>query len=182
MLFSAMKKFALTLINITIVFAGFAMAQSTVTKSSVTFQVRNLGISVTGNVSGLKADIQFNPGNLAIASIDASVDANTISTDNSSRDEHLKEAEFFDPAHYPRIIMKSVSFKHRSGSNYTGFFNLTIKNKTKLVEVPFVFMQKGSAMTFKGSFKINRLDFGVGDSSLILSNEVTVDIEAEIRD
>ena len=177
-----MKKFALVLIIITIAFTGLAMAQTTITRSAVTFQAKNMGIGVTGHISGLTAEVQFNPGNLAIASIEASVDATSISTDNSSRDGHLKESEFFDTGHYPRIIMKSVSFKHRSGSNYTGFFNLTIKNKTKLIELPFTFAQKGSAQTFKGRFKINRLDFGVGDSSFILSNEVVVNIDLEVRD
>ncbi len=138
-----------------------------------------MGIAVDGAIGDLQANVQFNPANLQTSTVEASVDVNTINTDNSSRDEHLKSEDFFDIAHYPKITLKSVLFKHKSGNNYTGSFNLTIKNKTKLVEVPFIFTQKGNEMAFKGSFKLNRLDFGIGDSSLVLSDEVTVNIDAE---
>ncbi len=175
-----MKKYIFALFIITIACAAFTPVNNTVARAAITFQAKNMGIGVEGTVSGLQANIQFNPTNLATSSIEASVDANTINTDNSSRDEHLKGEDFFDVPHHPKITMKSVSFKHRSGNNYTGLFNLTIKGKTKLVEIPFTCNQKGNSLAFKGSFKLNRLDFGVGDSSLVLSDNVTVNIDAEV--
>jgi polyisoprenoid-binding protein YceI len=174
-----MKKLFLLLFIITIACAGFAGTKP-VTKWSITFQAKNMGITVDGTITGLQADVQFNPANLDASTIQASVDANTVNTDNSSRDEHLKGDGFFDVAHYPKITIKSVSFKHKSGNNYTGKFNLTIKNKTKTVDIPFTCIEKDNLTTFKGTFKINRLDFGIGDSSLILSDEVTINIIAEV--
>jgi polyisoprenoid-binding protein YceI len=174
-----MKKTILHLFIIIIAAFGFAPA-NTVTRSVITFQTKNMGIGVSGTISGLQANVQFNPVNLAASTVEATVDINTINTDNSTRDDHLKTDEFFDAARYPKITLKSVSFKHKSGNNYSGVFNLTIKNKTKLVEVPFTFTQKGSDMAFKGSFKLNRLDFGIGTSSLVLSDDVTVNIDAVI--
>jgi len=141
-----------------------------------------MGIGVNGVIGGLQANVQFNPANLASSNIEASVDVNTINTDNSSRDDHLKSDEFFDAAHFPKIAIKSVSFKHKSGNNYTGQFNLTIKGKTKLLEIPFTITEKGNALAFKGSFKLNRLDYGIGESSMILSDDVTVNIDAEVGD
>jgi polyisoprenoid-binding protein YceI len=174
-----MKKLTFPLFLIIIASAGFKPVNNTVTKSAITFQARNMGIGIDGTIGGLKADVQFNAGNLAVCAIDASVDVSTVNTDNSMRDDHLKSDEFFDAPHYPKISLKSVSFKHKSGNNYIGVFKLTMKNKTKQVEIPFTFTQKSNAMAFKGSFKLNRLDFGVGDSSMILSDDVTVNIDAE---
>jgi polyisoprenoid-binding protein YceI len=174
-----MKKFIAPLLIIMIACASFTLVKSMVTRSVIALKIKNMGIGVDGAISGLQADIQFSPTNLASSTIEASVDANTINTDNSSRDDHLKGEDFFDVAHYPKITIKSVSFKHKSGNNYTGQFNLTIKGKTKLIEIPFTYTEKGTTGVFKGSFKLNRLDFGVGDSSLILSNDVTVNIDAE---
>jgi polyisoprenoid-binding protein YceI len=176
-----MKKNFVLLIIIFITSACLAQEKNTITRSTITFQVKNLGINTGGTISGLKADIQFNPNNLATDTINASVDANTISTDNDSRDDHLKSEDYFDVAHFPKIIMKSVLFKHKSGVNYTCAFNLTIKGKTKLIEVPFTYTEKGNAAIFKGNFKLNRLDFGIGESSMMLSNEVTVNIDVEIN-
>jgi len=175
-----MKKYILALFIIPIVCGAFTPVNNTVTRSAITFQTKNMGIGVDGTIGGLQVNVQFSPANLASSSIEASVEANTINTDNSSRDEHLKGEDFFNVTHYPKITMKSVSFKHRSGNNYTGLFNLTIKGKTKSMEIPFTFTQNGNNLAFKGSFKLNRLEFGIGDSSLVLSDNVTVNIDAEV--
>ena len=161
--------------------AGISVAfnSGSITKSAVTFKIKNLGINTGGSIGGLQADVQFSPADLSAAKIEASVDAATINTDNSSRDEHLKSEDYFDVIKYPKITLKSISIKHKSGNNYSGEFNLTIKGKTKLMEIPFVYTEKGNDIVFNSTFKLNRLDFGIGNSSMILSNEVTVNVEAE---
>lgn len=175
------KRFLLPLLLIFIVNAGFIRQKNTVTHSAITFQVKNLGINTTGTIGGLQANIHFNPANLSSGSIEASVETNTINTDNTGRDEHLKSDAYFDAARYPKITMKSALLKHKSGNNYTGQFILTIKGKEKILEIPFSCVQTGNAMTFKGAFKLNRLDFDIGESSMILANEVTVNIDAEVE-
>jgi polyisoprenoid-binding protein YceI len=162
------------------IFSSFAfthITKHTVTKSAITFQIKNLGINVGGSFSGLKADIDFDPVRPDSSTIEASIQANTINTDNESRDHHLKSDAFFDVEKYPEIKMKSVSIKHTSGSNYTGTFNLTIKDKTNQVQVPFTYTENGNTANFKGTFKIKRTDYGVGGKSMVMSNDVTVLID-----
>ncbi len=173
------KKNLLLLLVVFITASGFDLQKNTIARSAISFQVKNLGINTTGSIGGLQADIHFDPSALSSSAIEASVDANTINTGNSGRDDHLKSADFFDVTHYPKINIKSVSLKHKSGNKYTGQFNLTIKGKTKTVEVPFTCTSNGSRTAFKGSFKMNRLDFGIGESSVVLANDVTVDIDVE---
>lgn len=181
-LFGSMKKILTLVLGCLLFTADFATAQNTVAHSAITFKIKNLGITVDGSVTGLQATIHFNPGDMVSASIEATVDTKTISTDNSMRDGHIRSDEFFDAAKYPKILLKSISIKHKSGNKYVGQFNLTIKNKTKTVEIPFTYTAKGTLSDFNGSFRINRLDYGVGDSSLTLSNEVAISIDAEFRD
>ncbi|MDB4921191.1 YceI family protein [Mucilaginibacter sp.] len=176
-----MKKFLLPILLIIITTTAFTYINSTITRSVITFKTRNMGIGVDGTISGLQADVHFNPSDPATSTIDASVDANSINTDNSSRDEHLRGEDYFDVAHYPKITLKSVSFKHKNGDNYTGQFNLNIKGKSKLVDIPFTYTQTGNTSSFKGSFKLNRLDYGIGSSSLVLADEVTVNIDAGVE-
>jgi len=154
-------------------------AQSPGTRSAITFEIKNMGIKTGGTIGGLLTKVHFTAENLSASTIEASVDVNTINTDNSSRDEHLRSADFFDVAHYSKISLKSISFKHKGGSNYAGTFTLTIKDKSKQVEIPFTFLDNNNTVEFKGTFKINRLDFGVGSDSMILSNDVTVSIDCE---
>ncbi|MGZ3932792.1 MAG: YceI family protein [Bacteroidia bacterium] len=163
------------------VYSGTLRAQTAALRSSITFEIKNLGITTGGSIGGLSAKVNFNPANLGISTLEASVDVKTINTDNDSRDEHLRSEDFFDVARYPKISLKSVAFKHKSGNNYTGTFTLTIKDKLKQVEIPFTFLDKGNSVEFKGTFKINRLDFGVGGSSMVLSDNVNITIDCEER-
>jgi polyisoprenoid-binding protein YceI len=159
---------------------AFAQVKSTVMRSAVTFKIKNFGITNDGVIGGLKAEVNFNPADLAKSSMEASADVNTINTDNSMRDDHLKSDKFFDVAHYPRITIKSVSFKHDSGRNYTGQFSVTIKDKTRVLAIPFRYNETGNAATLAGSFKLKRSDFGIGGSGLTLGDEVTVAIDVTV--
>ncbi|MBB3058979.1 YceI family protein [Mucilaginibacter gotjawali] len=175
-----MKRFLFPLFAIIVFSTFFADAQNTVTRSAITFKIKNLGIYTDGTLGGLQADIHFNPADLSSSTIKATVDVNTLNSDNESRDEHVKSADFFDAAHYPTITLKSVAIKHKSGNNYSGQFNLTIKDKTKLIDIPFTCVDKGSTLAFNGAFKLNRQDYGIGGSSMILSDEVIIAIDAEV--
>jgi polyisoprenoid-binding protein YceI len=160
-------------------FCGASNVKSQVVHASVTFEIKNLGIATGGSIGGLQTKVHFNPANLAASALEASVDVNTINTDNNGRDEHLRSEDFFDVARFPKISLKSVNFKHKSGNNYVGSFILTMKGRSKQIDIPFSFLDKDNTVAFKGSFKINRLDFGVGSKSMILSDEVTVTIDCE---
>src|SRR4051812_31567402 len=75
--------------------------------SEVKFSIKNFGLSVNGNFTGLKGKISFYPADLSASSISASVNASTINTGNESRDRHLKKEEYFDTAKYPLISFVS---------------------------------------------------------------------------
>ena len=174
-----MNKNFLPVVFLFLMNCGFAQVKHTVTTSTITFQIKNLGFNTHGSISGLKGDIQFDPAKPENSSITASVDVNTINTDNDMRDEHLKSDSYFDAAKYPAITLKSTSLKHKGGDSYTGQFNLTIKDKTQTVEIPFTYVATGNNASFKGSFKLKRSDFGIGGSSMVMANDVTVDIDVE---
>ncbi|MBB6130324.1 YceI family protein [Mucilaginibacter lappiensis] len=175
-----MKKIYIAAILAFLVTNSFAQVKTTINKSAITFKIKNMGINCTGVFNGLQADVQFKPADLASSSIIASVETATINTDNEMRDNHLKSADYFDITTYPKITLKSVSFKHKGGDNYTGSFNVTIKDKTKLIEIPFTYTETGITAVFSGSFKINRRDFGLGGNSMVLADEATVTVNTEI--
>jgi len=176
-----MKRFFITMLLVLATGVGAVYAQGTVAKSSITFEIKNMGINTGGSLGGLTAKIYFVAANLSASTLEASVDVGTINTDNTTKDEHLRSEDFFDVAKYPKITLKSVALKHKSGDNYIGTFLLTIKDKTRQLDIPFSYADKGNTVEFKSTFKINRLDFGVGSSSMILSDVVTVHLDCEER-
>ncbi|UZR95197.1 YceI family protein [Chondrinema litorale] len=162
-----------------IAFTSVGVYAQEVTQAQVTFKIRNAGIGVDGSLGGFKGDIKFDPQSPESSTLEASVDVSTIDTGIGMRDKHLKKDDYFDVEKYPRISMKSTSIKSTGEGSYEGKFDLTIKDQTKEVTIPFTVDVSGNMYSIKGSFEINRQDFGVGGNSLTLSDDLTVSIEVE---
>lgn len=146
---------------------------------SVSFTVKMLGVSVNGSLGGIKANLVFN--NNSPSSIYASVESATINTSNSLRDSHLKEKpEFFEPTKYPQIRMKSKGISKTSGG-FVGDFDVTIKNVTKTVKVPFSFSESGDSGTFKSLFTLDRTDFNFGGNTFGMSDDVKINITLNVK-
>lgn len=147
--------------------------------SKVHFVIKNFGIATGGDFSSLSGEIKFDPAAPTNAKFDISVKASTIDTDNSLRDESLVESTYFDAKKYPeiRLVSTKIGTTNKSAEGYYYFYgNLIIKNISKPISFPFKVEKNGSDYTFSGDFIINRLDFNVGEKSMVLSNKVSVQL------
>lgn len=146
------------------------------TTASVSFKIKHFGIVVKGTFKGFMGTIQFDPNDLMNSSLSASVDAATLDTDNGLRNNHLKDkAEYFNVEKYPVIKMRTTKIV-KEEENFIGYFDLTMKGKTKNVKIPLLFSPEGEKATFQGAAVINRRDWGIGGRSLGMGNEVTFTI------
>jgi polyisoprenoid-binding protein YceI len=146
-------------------------------KSEVSFRIKNLGIGVNGSFNGLEGKGHFDPKDFANSYFEASVDANTVNTGIDLRNSHLRKEEYFDVKNYPTI--KFVSTKVTASTKegvYFVFGKLTIKKTTKEISFPFTAETESDGIRFKGEFKLNRLDYEVGESSFSLSDNATVSL------
>lgn len=143
--------------------------------SKVHFVIKNFGIRTGGDFSGLKGFIRFHLSDISVWSFDVTVDASTIDTDNNTRDGHLRKSEYFDVEKFPviRIVSTKIQPTDNAGTYlFTG--NLSIKGITKTLQFPFRVNRSGEGYLFTGEFSINRRDFGVGSSSVSLSDNLKV--------
>lgn len=135
--------------------------------SKVHFVIKNFGFKTGGDFKGIKGRIQFDPAQFASSDFEVSIDAATIDTDNSTRDEHLRGSEYFDVEKYKTITFKSTKVvRSTKAGRFYMYGNLTIKGVTKPVEFGFGATPQDGGYVFDGEFRINRLDFGVGGSSV----------------
>jgi polyisoprenoid-binding protein YceI len=175
------------------------MTTETVTKwvldpmhSEVQFKVKHLVIStVTGFFKTFEGDMETKGDHFDGAEATFSLDVNSIDTNQSMRDEHIKGAEFFDAEKFPKITFKSVSFTHESGDKYKLSGDLTIKDVTKCVILDVE--HGGTAGDFYGNTKagfevtgvINRKEFGLTWSgvtdtgSVVLGDDIKILINAQ---
>lgn len=138
------------------------------THSEVQFKIKHLVIStVTGSFKTFSASAESNGEDFNDASIEFSLDVNSIDTNQADRDGHLKSADFFDAEKFPKISFKSTSFKNTGDDNYKLTGDLTIKDVTKSVTLDVE--HGGIATDFYGnvkagfdvSGKLSRKEFGL---------------------
>ena len=143
--------------------------------SAIKFTIKNFGITVNGSFKDLKGNITFDPANISAAVVNLSVDAATVNTGINSRDNHLRKEEYLNVNKYPLISFlstKVVATGKEGIFNISG--NITIKGVTRNISFPFTVITKQNGYLFSGTFRLNRRDFGVGNSSLILSDYLDV--------
>ena len=148
--------------------------------SIVQFNIKNLGFKVTGSFSGVSGKIVFDPAQPGNALFDVTVDAASVNTDNSMRDDHLHKESFFDVEHFPkiRVVSDKIAF-HRNGA-YLFSGKLTIKGHTKDISFPFTVAQVEGGYRFKGAFSVNRSDFDIGGfSTMSDQSEISLDVTAK---
>lgn len=148
--------------------------------SNVSFSIKNFGFNTGGSFKGVKGNIFFNPSFPSTATFSVTVSAKTINTDNESRDKELRENLYFDVEKFPEIKLVSTKID-KTNKTEDGFYfftgNLTIKGISKTVSFPFKVEKVLNNYLFTGEFPINRLDFGVGEKSTVLSQKVIVNLK-----
>jgi polyisoprenoid-binding protein YceI len=137
------------------------------THSSVEFQIKHLMIAtVRGRFREFEGAIH------AAEDIDDSrawgvVKAASIDTNDPTRDEHLRSADFFDTEQYPEIRFESKRIQPLGGPRFRVAGDLTIKGVTREIELETTvegverdpFGNERLGMSARGT--INRMDFGL---------------------
>src|SRR5712691_11869010 len=108
--------------------------------TQVEFSAKHMGImTVRGAFTGLTTEINFNEDDFTASSVDATIDARTLSTHDKQRDAHLKSPDFLDVEHFPTIIFKSTRIERAAHDQYTMTGDLTIRNVTRAVTLDVVY-------------------------------------------
>jgi polyisoprenoid-binding protein YceI len=146
-------------------------------QSSIQFRIKNMGINTGGTLAGLRGTILFDEAKLSTSYCKVTVDVTSIDTRSKGRDNHIKKSDYFDVLAFPVISFQStqiIALPNQTGYRMQGI--LTIKGVSKPISFPFQAKKEKSGYRFIGEMQLNRLDFGVGESSWILSSPVTVQL------
>lgn len=128
------------------------------------------------------------PDDFADAVVEVTIDVNSISSDNTDRDNHLKTADFFDVAKFPTITFKSKSFKKGEGKKYVVVGDLTMHGVTKPATLDVTMIGTGvnpyskKAMAgFKFTTVLKRTDFTLGSvPAAVVGEEITISGSMEL--
>jgi polyisoprenoid-binding protein YceI len=124
------------------------------------------------------------PGN---SSVEVMVDAASVDTGTTARDEHLRTADFFNVAQFAGLSFKSTSVSAVAGhaGEYEVSGALTLLGVTKPITMTIKHTatgkdKKGNGLTgFTGSFSIKRSEFGMLTGIPGIGDEVAINLAFE---
>ena len=135
--------------------------------TEIFFKVKHLVIAtVTGRFEKFEGRVITENDDFNDAEVEFSADVESLNTNATDRDKHLKSDDFFDATNYPKVFFKSNSFK-KHGSAYKLTGDITIRGITREIELE---AEYGGAMKdpwgnekvgFELNGKLNRKDFGL---------------------
>ena len=127
--------------------------------SEVQFKIKHLMITnVTGSFDLFEASVQTEDEDFMKAKVRFNADINSISTGDEQRDAHLKSAEFFDAATYPKLQFVATGFENvDNDGSYELYGDLTIRDVTKNIklDVEFGGVVQDAYGNTKAGFSIN---------------------------
>ncbi len=157
------------------------------THTEVQFKVKHLVIStVTGFFKKFSGGAESTGDDFDGASVNFSLDVNSIDTNQADRDGHLKSPDFFAAEQFPTIDFKGT-LKKVSGDDYKLSGELTIRGTSKKIDFDVEF---GGTMVdpwgntkagFEINGKINRKEFGLTWNALTESGGVVVSEDVKIH-
>jgi polyisoprenoid-binding protein YceI len=154
--------------------------------SSAAFQVRHFVSKVGGRFGDFGGTIVADAAKPESSSVEFTIKAASINTDQEKRDQHLRSADFFDVEKFPEITFKSSKVTPKGKDKFDVTGTLTMHGVAKEITLPVTFLgSMGDKAGFETQVTLNRKDFGIlwnktlDNGGLMLSDEVFVTINIE---
>jgi polyisoprenoid-binding protein YceI len=160
------------------------------THSQVGFVARHAMVTkVRGTFDDFTGTVAFDAADPGATAVTVTIQAESINTRNTQRDEHLRSNDFFAMEQHPQITFVSTAFTPTGDASFDLAGDLTIKGVTNSITVPFT--HEGAAtdpfgnqrLGFEGSVTINRKDYGVTwntaleTGGLLVSDKIVLEFE-----
>jgi polyisoprenoid-binding protein YceI len=160
--------------------------------SVIGFTIRHNELTlVSGRFKNFTGTIHFDDKDVTRSSVDFNAKTESIDTGVDARDKHLRTADFFEVAKYPEMTFKSTKVERKGKDRYVLYGDLTIKDVTKPVALPFTIT--GAIKDGRGNTRIgiaaqttvDRRDFGItwghalAGGGFDVGHDVTIDLHLE---
>jgi polyisoprenoid-binding protein YceI len=176
--------------------AGFSAMAQTQTwyldppHSAAQFSVRHMGIStVRGTFTKVGGVVVDDPSDRSKASVDVTIDANSLDTRVDMRDKDLRSEHYFEVAKYPTITFKSKRVEAAGAGKLKVTGDLTIHGVTKEVVLnvdgptpPMKDPRGTSHCGVSAMATISRADYGMTFGAPMVGDEVAIQLDVELVD
>lgn len=147
-------------------------------KSKLTFTGRQMRVPSTGEFRKFTPVIRFDPKNLAGSKVAVVIDTASASAGNKDIEKELKKPKWFHVEKFPRASFVTTKIVAKGGDKYEATAELTIRDKKRVVTMPFTVKIDGTNARAAGELSIKRLDYDIGidewKDTNIVADEVVI--------
>jgi len=155
--------------------------------AALLFKIQHLGLSTfVGRFNAFDAQLNFDPNNMAEASLKAVVNIDSVDINNGRLSKTLQNETWFNSAQYPQAFFVSHTVKSVSDTRFNFTGDLTLKGVTKPVTFKATF--HGGAdnwitgkytVGFSATGRIKRSDFDMDSYIPIVGDDIDLEVYAE---
>lgn len=159
--------------------------------STIEFRVAHMVVSKTsGRFTDYHGFVEMDAEAKTLKAIEATIKAESITTNHDKRDAHLRNADFLDVERFPTMTYKMKQYR-KQGGTYTIIGDLTLRGVTKEVTLSGTFNGVtqdpwgNTRAGFSADGKLNRKDFGMvwnkvlDSGGLVVGDEVQIHVDIE---
>lgn len=134
-------------------------------KSELRFSSTHFGRDFSGSFGKWSANIVFSPDALAQSRAMILVDLTSAKTGNPEYDSSLPQEDWFAVQQSAQAKFETTRFVAKGADRYEAIGNLTLRGKKIPVTLPFTLTIQNGVATMAGTTNLDRLAFGIGQSS-----------------
>jgi polyisoprenoid-binding protein YceI len=164
------------------------------------FRVRHMMVAwVRGMFKDIHGKLELDPDRWREATFEGEIDAAGVWTGEAARDAHLRSADFFDVARYPKLTFTGRIVERTGSTTFKGVAELRIRDVTRRVPLDIVSLgewttpfwvgeeNKGEVrrIGFEATTRIERHEFGVSwqdvipGGGIVVGNQIDVSLDVE---
>jgi polyisoprenoid-binding protein YceI len=142
---------------------GTETLQITPENSKVEFTAAKVTRSHNGSFKQFSGTIDLVGGDILQSRVTVNIDTVSVVTDTDDLTAHLKTADFFDVAKFPKATFTSTKIEAASGNNatHTVTGNFDLHGIKKSISFPATIVVTPADVAVSTEFAINRKDFGL---------------------
>ena len=149
--------------------------------SEIAFTGTHAAVAFRGTFTSWRADIRFDPDNLAGSRAVVTIDTASARDGVSLHEQSLAGREWFDVANHPTATYRTTFIRRREGNEYQALGVLTIKGRDIELDLPFTLTIEGDRATMTGQARISREAADLGQDSDADAHYVSRRIGVEVR-
>lgn len=159
----------------------------------IQFSARHMMISkVRGEFDRFSGTVHLDENAPENTTVEVQIEAASVNTRNTDRDNHLKSPDFFNAAEYPYLTFRSTRVERTGDDTARLHGDLTIRDVTRPAVLDVVYLGQAKSpwgaisAGFNASTTINRKDWGLTwnvaleTGGMLVGEDITIEIELEL--